>query len=118
MKKITIIFTLFLAGIALHAQDISGTWMGVLPVGETGLRVNFNISKTADGYTATLDSPDQNAYGIAVTKVEFKNPDVSITVTNLTIVYKGKLVKEDLIEGTFTQSGQSFEMNMTRKKEE
>lgn len=118
MKKIAIIFTLFLAGISLQAQDIIGTWMGVLSAGGTELRVNFNISKTDDGYTATLDSPDQNAYGIPVTKVEFKNPDVTITVTDLTIVYKGKLTKKDLIEGTFTQMGQSFEMNMTKKKEE
>ncbi len=117
MKTTAIAIFMFLATVSLQGQDIIGTWNGVLNVQGTTLRVDFNISSTDDGYTSTMDSPDQGAFGIPVTTTEFKNSELSITVTNLEIVYKGKLNKDNVVEGVFTQMGQAFEMNLTKKKE-
>ena len=116
MKTTAIAIIMFLATVSMHGQDIIGTWNGVLNVQGTTLRVDFNISSTDDGYTSTMDSPDQNAFGIPVTTTEFKNSELYITVNDLGITYKGKLNKENIIEGTFTQMGQAFEMNLTKKK--
>ncbi len=118
MKKTALVFIMFLATLSIYGQDIIGTWNGVLSVQGTTLRVDFNISSTDDGYTSTMDSPDQSAYGIPVTSTKFKEKELTITVTDLGIVYKGKLNKDNIIEGTFTQMGQAFEMNLTKKKEE
>ncbi|MEZ4892758.1 MAG: hypothetical protein R2778_07045 [Saprospiraceae bacterium] len=36
--------------------------------------VIFNVTKTDDGYTSTMDSPDQGAKGIPVTNTTLKTP--------------------------------------------
>lgn len=115
MKKTTFLIVLFLATFSLYGQKIAGTWNGILEAGEVTLRVDFHITSTDDGYSATLDSPDQNAYGIPVSTVEFTKPDVAITVVNLNIEYEGKLEDDNTIKGTFTQMGQSFEMDLKKK---
>ena len=121
MKSISTIFILLLAVITMSAQDITGKWTGVLsvtdPMGQTGtLRLAFNISATEDGYTSTLDSPDQNTLGYAVDSTIFKKPELTIKISNIQVVYVGTVVDETTMNGTLTQAGQSNELNM--KKEE
>lgn len=113
------IFVLFLAVVALSAQDITGTWTGTLSFTDQAgqaaeLTVNFNIIKSDNGYTSTLDSPDQNAYGIAVDTTVFQSPELTIKVGELMLEYVGNLVDETNIEGTLTQAGQSLELNMKK----
>ena len=117
MKKSLIVVTMLLITIAVFAQDITGTWNGKLVTPGGDLRVDFNITVTEDGYTSTLDSPDQNAYGIPVNSAVFEKPELTIKVTDLDVVYVGKLIHDNTIEGTFTQMGQSFEMKLVKKKE-
>ena len=115
MKKITITAILLLTGIFLYGQDITGTWNGVLVIPGGQLRVDFHITTTEDGYTSTMDSPDQNAFGILVTSTEFEEKELTIRLTDLDILYRGTLIEEDTIEGTFTQMGQSFDMKLTKE---
>jgi hypothetical protein len=115
MKRIIITSAiLLLAGIFMYGQDITGTWNGVLEVPGGKLRVDFHITATDDGYTSTMDSPDQGAFGIEVTSTEFEDQQLTIKVTNLGIVYKGTLKEENTVEGTFTQMGQSFDLTLTK----
>ncbi|KRA83754.1 hypothetical protein ASD76_06975 [Altererythrobacter sp. Root672] len=52
------------------AQEAVGDWAGVLGEGPTALRVVIHISRDAEGdLGGTLDSPDQNARGIALAEV-------------------------------------------------
>lgn len=118
MRKALFLAVISLISVTVSGQDISGKWNGLLSVQGTDLRVDFNLTKTDNGYTATLDSPDQNAYGIPVTSVSFKKPDITIVISDIGAEYKGKLTKDDLIEGTFTQMGQAFPMNLKKKKAE
>jgi pimeloyl-ACP methyl ester carboxylesterase len=99
-------------------QDITGQWNGVLKVQGTQLRVVFNISKTDNGYSSTMDSPDQGAYGIPVTTTSFDQSILKLAITNARIEYEGTLDKDHVIVGTFTQAGQSFSMNLSRVKVE
>jgi hypothetical protein len=80
------------------------------------LRINFNISSTDDGYTSTLDSPDQNAYGIPVDSTIFKKPELTIKVAKLMLVYVGNLEDDTNIKGTLKQGGQSLELNLKKKE--
>ena len=118
MKKLIFITKLFIAAASMYVQDITGTWNGVLVVPGAELRVDFNISESDDGYTSTMDSPDQGAYGIPVTTTKFENNELSITVEDLTIVYKAKLNDDGVFKGKFTQMGQTYDMDLTKKKEE
>ena len=89
MKKVALILVMFLASTVLFGQDIVGTWNGVLVVSGVQLRVDFHITSTDDGYSAKMDSPDQNAYGIPVTSTVFKDKELTIKLTDHSIEYKG-----------------------------
>ena len=113
---------MLLAVITLSAQDITGKWSGVLSVtdqmGQSAqLRLNFNISSTDDGYTSTLDSPDQNTYGYAVDSTLFKKPELTIKISSLQVVYVGTVVDETTMNGTLTQAGMPLELNMKKETE-
>ena len=117
MKKFTAIFVLALATCSLFAQDISGTWNGSFSVQGQTLRINIHLTATDDGYASTLDSPDQNAFGIAVDTTTYKKPDLRMVITELNFVYTGKVTGENAMDGTFTQMGQTFDLDFTRKEE-
>lgn len=108
-----------LSVVGLLAQEVIGTWQGILKIQETELVVVFHIEKNdVDGYTSLMDSPTQGAFDIPTTKTTFENEKLEIVVANLAIFYQGKLLN-DTIMGTFNQGGMSFPLMFVRsiKKE-
>jgi len=65
-------------------------------------------------YSSTMDSPDQNAYGIPVTTTSFDRSILKLAVTIAQIEYRGTLDKDNAIIGNFMQAGQSFPLNLAR----
>lgn len=119
MKQVFIILIALLGITHLYAQkDFSGTWRGTLNIaGE--LRLVLHVTQSKDGgYTATLDSPDQNISGIKCDKAESKtdatgNNSLTFTIDKLKVSYTGKLVNDTLMSGTFTQ-GVTIPLSMRR----
>lgn len=116
-KKINLTCLLVLVFLSAFSQHVSGSWRGVLKVQVIQLRIVINISKTGDGYTATLDSPDQGAKGIPVTSISFENTTLKFSVANLGVEYEGTFAQDSTITGTFKQAGQSFPLDFTRSTE-
>ena len=88
----------------LSAQDISGTWHGKLSVPSGSLSIVFHINPTENGnYVTTLDSPDQGAKGIKTESTSFENSTLIVRIPAINASYKGKLDKNNTINGTFTQ---------------
>ncbi|WP_047245219.1 alpha/beta hydrolase family protein [Maribacter thermophilus] len=114
MKYYIILFITFLATLNISAQDITGQWNGVLKAQGIELRLVFNVTKTDNGYTSTMDSPDQGAKGIPVTRTTFEEPTLTFAVDHIQMEYQGTL-KEEVIVGTFKQMGQEFPLNLSRK---
>jgi uncharacterized protein len=112
---IALLFTLLTLSYT-HAQDIAGQWHGVLEVQGTQLRLVFNITKTANGISATMDSPDQGAKDIPVTTASFENPVLKIAIPKMGLEYEGKLDKDKAITGTFKQGGLSLPLNLSKNK--
>jgi len=104
------IFTSFLA----TAQDITGKWNGVLKVQGTQLRVIFNVTKTDNGFSSTMDSPDQGVKDMPVTNTSFGIPKIKFEITSLKLEYSGELKDKEII-GVLKQGGQEFPMNLSRK---
>lgn len=104
---------MLLLSFSLSAQDISGEWSGTLQLPMGKLRLVFHLSPKDKGYTATMDSPDQGAKGIPVTRVTFEPPVLTLEVAALQVTYKGTQEKGQ-IKGTFTQSGVSFPLDLTK----
>jgi fermentation-respiration switch protein FrsA (DUF1100 family) len=82
------------------------------------LSLVFHVNKTDNGFSSTMDSPDQKAFGIPVTTTSFESSKLSIAITNAGIEYEGVLGTDGIIIGTFKQSGQSFPMNLSKAKVE
>ena len=123
MKRIISIIILLLAVITLSAQDITGTWSGDLSYTDgmgqaTKLTVKFNISATENGYTSTLDSPDQDVYGRAVDTTFFKESKLTVKAAEYNnLEYVGTLIDETTINGKLTQAGMPFELNLKKEPE-
>ena len=90
-------------------SDIDGAWMGALDLGGVKLRMVFHITNTADGLTATADSPDQNATGMPVTAVMRNGSSLKLEMKQLGGVFDGKISEDHTtIAGSWSQRGNSI----------
>jgi len=117
MKRIALTLALCLVAPLAAAQSdgIAGKWTGALDVQGTSLRIVINIETDGDGYRATLDSPDQGATGIPVTKVTFADPDLKLELANLGASFDAKL-DGDSLAGTWRQSGAELPLTLARQR--
>ena len=114
MRRFVTVLLALAAVAGLAATDISGSWNGMLDVGGQKIRVVFHINATETGLTATMDSPDQGAFGLPVARTEFKDPKLELVMDVPSITYSGEL-KEGMIAGTFKQAGMEFPLNLQRE---
>jgi alpha/beta superfamily hydrolase len=113
MKKIFTIVILIINYQISSSQEITGTWNGILKVQGMQLRLVFKVTKSENGYSSTIDSPDQGAKNIPVTNTTFENSKIKFEVTNAKIEYNGELSDTKII-GTFKQGSQEFPMNLSK----
>ncbi|MDN5215794.1 alpha/beta fold hydrolase [Fulvivirgaceae bacterium BMA12] len=116
MKNVKLILLALIIPLFTRAQDISGQWNGVLKVQGMELRLVFHITEEVSGYTATMDSPDQNATGIPVSSTSFENAALELKIDALNAGYTGVFEEGNGIKGTFRQAGQAFPLRLVRKK--
>jgi len=103
----------FQLSLSQDQEKIKGKWLGTLELPSLELRIVFNVSENEDGsLKTTLDSPDQNAYGIPVDSTIFDNPNIRFVVQSANGFYDGKF-EQDSIVGTWTQGG-SLPLNLKR----
>jgi uncharacterized protein len=114
MKRVFAFALCILMGFNMHGQVIEGQWNGVLNFQGIEMRIVFHIEKTGDGYTGTMDSPDQGATGIPISSITYHSPEIQIAIDNLRIEYKGTLT-DSIIQGTFIQASVSIPMDLTRR---
>ncbi len=105
--------TLFFTSMLSYAQDITGTWNGVLTVSGIQLKIVFHINTLGEGYASTMDSPDQGAKGIPVATTTFDDSKLSLAIPNIGLIYEGEF-KTDSVVGTLKQNGASFPMTLKR----
>jgi hypothetical protein len=122
MKRVKSILVLLLVVFTMYGQDIIGTWNGAFtdepPEGAVVTkRFVFHITATDDGFASTLDSPDQGSFGIATDATTFENKELSVKISEYDFVYTGKLVDAKNIKGSFTQFGQTYDLNLTKQEE-
>lgn len=116
LVRISLFAVIGLLATQTTAQDITGKWNGQLQVMGTQLRLSFNISEVDTGYTATMDSPDQNAFGIPVPETSFQDSVLTLSIPSATISYSGKLNADNEISGEFKQMGRGFPLDLSREK--
>lgn len=114
MKKLVLFLFTALLSLTAFAQDITGTWNGILKVQGTQLRLVFNISKSDTGFSSTMDSPDQKAKGIPITTTTFENSTLKLAIPMASISYEGVLGSEGNIAGTFKQGALTIPLNLSK----
>ncbi len=76
----------------IPGESLAGHWQGSLRQGPAELRLVLHVQgETEDNYKATVDSLDQGAKGIPVSKVQFADGVVRIELARIQAVYEGKL---------------------------
>lgn len=99
-----ILAALMLASSPATAQDISGDWQGTITTGMGELRLVLHVAKNADGsLKAVIDSPDQNAAGVAIDSITLEGNKVHFASAPLKSTYEGTLKGSDTINGNWIQ---------------
>jgi len=117
MKKLFLLLVAF-CSTAVFSQDITGEWNGILKIPGKQLTIIFKISKLGEGYSATLDSPDQRVAGVQVTTTTFVSPVLKLSIAGAGIEYEGVLGEDKIIRGNFKQSGMTYPMELSKEKVE
>jgi len=100
-------------------SDISGAWFGSIDVPPNiKLRVVFHIAGSGNDLTATMDSLDQNAKDIPVSKTTHNSSAIVFDMPNIGGRFEGQLDSDAAtIKGTWSQSGNSLPLKLIRVKD-
>src|SRR5690625_852319 len=115
MKRLILLFLYLGFCFTVASQDITGQWKGDLEVFGSKLPLVFHISNSDDGYSATMDSPAQQAFDIPIDQISFENHRLLVIITALNAEYSGKL-EEDEFSGEFQQNNMKFPLDLTRQE--
>lgn len=101
---------------AQQNQRFIGSWMGKLNTGAIELRLGINLKTDSAGLIhATLDSPDQNAYGLKTDTTTINGDKISIGAKQMMAKFEGTIVVGDSsINGTWTQGSKTFDLNLKK----
>ncbi len=100
------------------SAQVVGDWTGTLQAGGAEYFLVFHVTETEDGLAATLDSPDQGAYGIEASSAVYANDTLTVGFASIAGEYVGTLSEDGNLTGTWTQSGQSFPLEFSPAEEE
>jgi dipeptidyl aminopeptidase/acylaminoacyl peptidase len=95
------------------AQEITGSWKGVLAVQGNEIPLLFHVKQEATGYSSTMDSPSQGATGIQMDNTMFTNNKLTITFAKAGIKYVAT-ASENKLSGTFYQGPNEIPLLMTK----
>jgi pimeloyl-ACP methyl ester carboxylesterase len=121
---------LVLAAMAAPAQDelqstasqksaaVVGDWLGALDLGALKLRIVLHITSSPEGLKATLDSPDQNATGLPVSKVEVSGSSLTLKSDPLNAQYDAKISADlNSMDGKWKQGPGEWPLELKRVKD-
>lgn len=112
MKKILFVILSLMTSLAIHAQDLTGSWQGELDLGGQKLGIVFKFSKSAEGVNIVkMDVPEQGAMDIPVDISYLQKDSLNLNVPKIGMNYSGKM-EGDVIKGTFRQNGMSFPLDL------
>src|ERR1043165_4847182 len=119
MRIMLSIFLLIASALAVAAQGptpkVEGNWLATLPVGDAKVRLVLKIEKSANGYAAKFDSPDQGATDLPIDSIVLDGTKLTFSAAQFGINYEGTLSDTgDEISGTFKQRGGSSPMIFKR----
>ncbi|NBC65909.1 MAG: alpha/beta fold hydrolase [Bacteroidetes bacterium] len=118
MRRLALLlFILSISAFASAQPSLSGTWEGAISIQGQDLGITFNFEGEAGNYSGTLDIPAQGATDLPLIYVVMRGDSVSKAFNTGTGMgeFEGRLIDQNNIEGTYTQSGSSFSFQIGRQ---
>jgi uncharacterized protein len=98
--------------------QVVGDWTGSLQAGGVELSLVFHITEQDGTLAATMDSPDQGGYGIPASSAVFANDTLTVEFVAIGGTYVASFSESGVLDGTWTQSGRAFPLELTRNEGE
>ena len=119
MKLVLCAFLIIASAFAVNAQvNVEGNWLATLEVSGTKLRIVLKVEKSANGYAAKFDSPDQGATDLSIDSIVLDGNKLTFAAAKYGITYEGTLNQAgDEISGTFKQGPNEFPLIFKRVAE-
>lgn len=92
-----------------------GNWEGSLNIEAQNVQLPlvFKIREKEGKLNATMDSPDQGAYGMAFDEAVYTDGKLTLKMKAANGVFEGKL-EEGKIGGKWSQNGMVFDLSLTK----
>lgn len=96
--------------------ELAGSWEGAISDGTRSVRTVLHLSPDDEGrLVGTVDSPEQNAFGLGLSEVAFAEGALSFRVPDTNGAWTGKLDSESgLLIGIWKQRGADLELVLER----
>lgn len=114
MKHLFLLLCSVMLAMEISAQGLAGAWNGRLDVGGEKLRLVVHLTPEAEGWKATMDSPDQGARGIPFDVVEVAANTVSLQAQALQLRIDLVLWGADHLMGSFSQGSLTTSLLLQR----
>jgi hypothetical protein len=100
----------------MASPAVVGDWNGAISTGGSSLRVIVHVAQDKDSkLTATMDSPDQGANGIAISSITFEGAVLHFEITRFGAAFSGTMNKDlSEIAGDWKQGSASFPLTFKR----
>lgn len=114
MKKIHLTLVLFQFILFFgFSQEITGDWHGLAKFPDVTLRIDLHVVALESGYSATLDSPDREAFGIPTDTLIVSGDSFNIRLGSNN--YKGLVSKKlQTIDGVWKSGSVSINVSFSR----
>lgn len=94
---------------------LAGDWSGVLDAAGASYPLVFHLRVDSTGYAATLDSPDQGAFGIPADEVSVAGDSVQMEFRRIGGRYEAELSDDgEALSGNWSQGGQTLPLDLVR----
>lgn len=98
---------------------VAGTWEGMLRYSGAEFRLVFRIRRdNGEGLSGTLDSPDQGALGIPLSRVERTEEGARFTTAAIGGEFEGRWAGDGRLDGTWRQAGLELPLTLDRRGDE
>jgi dienelactone hydrolase len=105
---------LILSMFSVFSQEFEGDWTGKILIQGFPLTLDYHISKNENGFTATMDSPDQKSFGNKVKEVIVDGNEINLNFPEYKIFTKLNYKNDSLI-GDYVQFGKVYPISLSRK---
>ena len=100
-----------------NKKILPGSWLGKISSNAIDLRLIFNLKlNDKDSLIATADSPDQGVKNIPLGQVILKDNKLTIQAPMIMGEYNGTITGDSTINGTWTQRGGDYPVNLKKLK--